>query len=52
MSEYVFDIKHIKGKGNKVANALSGRVHEMHDTTINMYKTYLTDKILDFVTTN
>jgi hypothetical protein len=28
ISEYDFDIKHIKGKEKKVANALSGRVHK------------------------
>ena len=27
LSEYDFDIKHIKGKENKVANALNRRVH-------------------------
>jgi hypothetical protein len=36
LSEYDFDTKNIKGKENKVANALSMRLHEMHDTTINM----------------
>jgi hypothetical protein len=34
LSEYDFDIKHIKGKENKVAHALSRRVHEMHATMI------------------
>jgi hypothetical protein len=34
LSEYDFDIKHIKGKENKVVDALSRRVHEMHATTI------------------
>jgi hypothetical protein len=36
LSEYDFDIKHIKGKENKVADALNRRVHEMHATTISM----------------
>jgi hypothetical protein len=31
-----------------VGNALSERVHEMHATTISMYKTYLSDRILEF----
>jgi hypothetical protein len=34
LSEYEFDIKHIRGKENKVVDALSGRVYAMHATTI------------------
>jgi hypothetical protein len=41
LSEYDFDIKHIKGKENKVADALSRRVHEMNATTITMYQSDL-----------
>ena len=37
LCEYNFDIKHIKGKENKVVDALSRRVHELHATTISMY---------------
>jgi hypothetical protein len=47
LSEYDFDIKHIKGKENKVVDALSRRVHEMHATTISMYKYDLKDIILE-----
>jgi hypothetical protein len=47
LSEYDFDIKHIKGKENKVADALNRRVHEMHATTISMYRSDLKDKILE-----
>jgi hypothetical protein len=47
LSEYDFDIKHIKGKENKVVDALSRRVHEMHATTISMYKSYLSEIILE-----
>jgi hypothetical protein len=36
LSEYYFDINHIKGKENKVVNAQSRRVYEMHDKTISM----------------
>jgi hypothetical protein len=36
--EYDFDIKNIKGKENKVVDALSRRVHELHGTTISMYQ--------------
>jgi hypothetical protein len=39
--EYDFDIKHIKGNKNKVADALSRRVHELHATTISKYQTDL-----------
>jgi hypothetical protein len=37
LSEYDFDIKHIKGKKNKVVDALNRRVHLMHATTISMH---------------
>jgi hypothetical protein len=47
LSEYDFDIKHIKGKENKVVDALNIRVHEMHATTINMYLSDLKHKILE-----
>jgi hypothetical protein len=38
LCEYDFDIKHIKGKENKVVDALSRRVHELHATSISMYQ--------------
>jgi hypothetical protein len=47
LSEYDFDINHIKGKENKVANALNKRLHELHDTTISMYQSYLKDIITE-----
>jgi hypothetical protein len=37
LSEYDFDIKHIKGKVNKVVDALSRRVHLMHDIVVSMH---------------
>jgi hypothetical protein len=37
LSEYNFDNKHIKGKENKVVDALSRRVHLMHATTVSMH---------------
>jgi hypothetical protein len=52
LSEYDFDIKHIKGKENKVDNALSRRVHKMHATIISMYMIDLKDIILEVVTTD
>jgi hypothetical protein len=47
LCEYDFDIKHIKGKENKVVDAISRRVHELHATAINMYQTDLKDRILE-----
>jgi hypothetical protein len=47
LSEYDFDIKHIKEKENKVANALNRRIHELHATTIRMYQSNLKDKIIE-----
>jgi hypothetical protein len=37
LSKFDFDIKHIKGKENKVVDLLSRRVHEMNATSISMY---------------
>jgi hypothetical protein len=47
LHEYDFDIKHIKGKENKVADALSRRVHKLHATTISMYRTDANSRILE-----
>ena len=47
LSEYEFNIKHIKGKEKKVADALSRRVHEMHATSISMYQIDLKGKIFE-----
>jgi hypothetical protein len=47
LCEYDFDIKHIKGKENKVADVLSRRVHELHATTISMYQTDIKGIILE-----
>jgi hypothetical protein len=47
LNEYDFDIKHIKGKENKVDDALSKRVHELHNTTIIMHQSDLKDIILE-----
>ena len=41
LSEYDFEIKHIKGKENKVANALNRKVQEMHVTTIIVFQSDL-----------
>jgi hypothetical protein len=47
LSEYDFDINHIKGKENKVAATLNRRAHEMHATTISTCKSDLCDNILE-----
>jgi hypothetical protein len=52
LCEYDFDIKHIKGKENKVANALSRKVHNLHATTISMYQTDLKGRILEAANIN
>jgi hypothetical protein len=46
LSEYDFDIKHIKGKENKVVYALSRRVHLMHVTIVSMHQSDLKRRIL------
>jgi hypothetical protein len=52
LSEYDFDIKHIKGKENKVVDALSRRVHLMHDTIVSMHQSDLKRIILDGLVTD
>jgi hypothetical protein len=47
LNEYEFEIKHIKGKENKVVDALSRRAHKMHISTINMFNTDLKNIILE-----
>jgi hypothetical protein len=47
LNEYDYDIKHIKGKENKMDDALSKMVHELHATTISMYQLYLKYRILE-----
>jgi hypothetical protein len=47
LSECAFDINHIKGKENKVVDALSRRVHELHATSISLYQSDLKHKILE-----
>jgi hypothetical protein len=45
LHEYDFDIMHIKGKENKVVDALNKRVPELHATTISMYQTNIKCRI-------
>jgi hypothetical protein len=52
LCEYNFDIKHIKGKENKVVDALSRRVHELHATTTSMYRTDIKIRIFEVANTD
>ena len=45
LSEYDFEIKHIKGKENKVVDALSRNAITSFIATISSYKTELDDKL-------
>jgi hypothetical protein len=47
LSEYDFDMKHIKGRENKFYDALSRRVHTMHATNVSMHQSDLKKIILD-----
>jgi hypothetical protein len=47
LCEYDFDIKHIIGKENKVVDALNRKVHELHSTTISMYRKDIKDRLLE-----
>jgi hypothetical protein len=47
LSEYDFEIKHIKRKENQVVDALNKRVHEVHISAIDMYRTDLRIKLLN-----
>jgi hypothetical protein len=46
LSEYEFDIKHIKGKENKVVDALCKRIHLMYATAISMHQLDMKNRIL------
>jgi hypothetical protein len=50
LSEYDFNINHIKGKQNKVVDALGRRVHLMHSMVVSMHQSNLKSIILDDVT--
>ena len=45
--EFDFEIKHIKGKENKVANALSRKVREMHVASLSIFQTDLKQQIVN-----
>jgi hypothetical protein len=50
LSEYDFEIKHIKDEQNQVVDALNMRAHEVNIATINMCINNMKDKII--ATTN
>jgi hypothetical protein len=52
LSEYDFEINHVKGKENQVDNALNRRAHEVHIAAISMYKTDMKDKIIAAANSN
>ena len=41
LCEFDFEIKHIKGKENKVVDALSRKVQEMHLASLSIFQSYL-----------
>ncbi len=45
--EFDFDINHVKGKENRVVDALSRRIHSTHVATITTYKSDLKDQIME-----
>jgi hypothetical protein len=52
MSEYDFEIRHIKGKENQVVDALSTRAHEVHIAAIIMYMIDMNDQIIAVANSN
>ena len=49
LCEFDFEIKHIKGKENKVADALSRKVQEMHVASISIFQLELRQQIVNHV---
>ena len=45
LSEYHFDLNHIKGKENKVADALSRWTHMIYEVTLSQTNAYLHENI-------
>ena len=46
MCEFDFEIKHIKGKENKVVDALNRNVHEMHVASLSISNQIRGNKLL------
>ena len=49
LCEFDFEIKHIKGKENKVADALSRKVQEMHVASLSISQSELRKQIVNHV---
>ena len=49
LCEFHFEIKHIKGKENKVVDALSRKVQEMHVASLSICQSDLRQKIVNHV---
>ena len=47
LCEFDFEIKHIKGKENKVADALSRKMQEMHVASLSICQSYLRQQIVN-----
>ena len=47
LCEFDFEIKHIKGKENKVVDALSRKVQEMHVASISIFQSDLRQEIIN-----
>ena len=45
LSEFDFEVKHIKGKENRVADALNRRTHEVYEITMSQLESDLLRKI-------
>ena len=50
LCEFDFEIKHIKGKENKVADALSRKVQEMHVASLSIFHIDLRQQIVNHTT--
>ena len=49
LCEFDFEIKHIKGKENKVVDALNKKVQEMHVASIIIFQSELRQQIVNHV---
>ena len=49
LCEFDFEIKHIKGKENKVADALNRKVQEMHVASVSVFQSELRQQIVNHV---
>ena len=50
LCEFDFEIKHIKGKENKVVDALSRKVHEIHVESLSTFQPDLRQQIINHIT--